>query len=227
MTPPATVSGPIIFVGPSAHRLDDRLFTGLHRRPPARRGDVSSVGSAGGQAIILVDGTFHSYPSVGHVELRAALAAGNEVWGLSSMGALRACEMRTLGMRGFGHVYDRYITDPDFADDEVALMHASDPPFLAISEPLIHIRAYLSALQSEHKISAELAEDILARMKNRWFGDRTLPLLGDLLVTLAGRDRHQVRAELISFDKYRLKSIDLAEFLRQRPWTLAQNQVAS
>ncbi|WP_425300876.1 TfuA-like protein, partial [Nocardia wallacei] len=34
------------------------------------------------------------------MEIREALEAGWSVWGLSSMGAIRAAEMRLLGMRG-------------------------------------------------------------------------------------------------------------------------------
>ncbi len=94
----------------------------------------------------IVDGQFLRCLSVGHAEIRLAIAKSWQVWGLSSMGAIRACEMKHLGMRGYGEVYQWYCRDECFRDDEVALMHRPNPPYDAVSEPLIHIRVWLQEL---------------------------------------------------------------------------------
>ena len=45
-----------------------------------------------------------------------------EVFGASSMGALRASELDTLGMTGIGYCYEQYATGTIDSDDEVAVM---------------------------------------------------------------------------------------------------------
>src|SRR5262245_21414176 len=116
-----------IFVGPTLHRglaaklpfaLDDFVIL-----PPVKRGDMQRLlGSTRPGIVAVVDGLFHrNNLAIGHAELRDAIAGGWQVWGLSSMGAIRAAELRTLGMRGCGRVYSRYVEDPTFRDDEVAL----------------------------------------------------------------------------------------------------------
>ncbi|WP_162184907.1 TfuA-like protein [Allokutzneria albata] len=179
-------------------------------RPPVRRGDVEAlVSTEEPGTLIIVDGTFHNYPAVGHVELRTALEHGWRVWGLSSMGAIRAAEMEVLGMRGYGAVYQRFATDPSFSDDEVALVHASEPPYRPASEPMVHIRSFLNSLVLEGNLSEHHAQEVTASLKNRWYGDRT----------------HQALAELLPLDEvlprladHRLKTIDLLDFTEEQPW---------
>jgi len=70
--------------------------------PPARKGDVYRIISSGVKTIILIDGVFHSAPSVWQRELLDAMEEGIQVLGASSMGALRAAELHQFGMVGFG-----------------------------------------------------------------------------------------------------------------------------
>ena len=58
--------------------------------------------------MIICDGVFESQPAVSHAELCRALDGGWAVWGVSSIGAIRAFEMRAEGMRGFGYVYKQF-----------------------------------------------------------------------------------------------------------------------
>lgn len=205
-----------IFVGPTLHR---GLAVGLRPelgelivRPPARRGDVERLLGSPPGVIVVVDGYFHLHSlAIGHAELRDAIAAGWQVWGLSSMGAIRAAELRTLGMRGFGRVYQHYVDDPGFRDDEVALLHQPEPPYLAFSEPLVHVRAWLAAMVEAGALPAERRDELIAALMPMWFGDRTR----DLLRSLLGADLAGWTARL---DEFQLKSIDLAEFLAAGPW---------
>src|SRR5207248_10056382 len=92
----------IIFAGPTLLGVPEPQLSVLRRMqilPPVKRGSVEAiVGSSDPGTMIIVDGQFHQCLSVGHVEIRVALKTGWEVWGLSSMGAIRAYEMRDLGM---------------------------------------------------------------------------------------------------------------------------------
>jgi hypothetical protein len=142
--------------------------------------------------------------------LRAAIEAGWQVWGLSSMGAIRAAEMRSLGMRGFGAVYQRFVDDPRFRDDEVALLHEPSPPYRTFSEPLVHVRAGLEALGREGLAAAD-AERILAALYPLWFGDRTAARIHQAAAAVIGDGA--ATAWLARFDEFQRKSQDLAGFL--------------
>ncbi|MEY2233071.1 TfuA-like protein [Streptomyces sp. BF23-19] len=209
-----------IFVGPSAHGIDPSFFSGLTVLPPVRRGDIQSLVDATDRPgqVAIVDGTFHSYPSVGHAEIRTALAAGWVVWGLSSMGALRAAEMHSMGMRGFGEVFQQYVMNPDLDDDEVALLHGSEQPHPPLSEPLIHIREFLARLQKRDVIGPDEADHIIHTLKYRWYGERTLPLLRDSLVEHGGLSMSAATAEVLDFGDSRLKTLDLIRFIEEKPW---------
>lgn len=218
-------TGLIAFVGPTAHGLTQReVFPdSVSVRPPVRRGDIAQLleQEPGRAAIAIVDGTFHSYPSVGHAEIRDALTAGWQVWGLCSMGAIRAAEMQHMGMLGYGQVFHAYATDPDLDDDEVALVHGAEAPHRPVSEPMIHLRAFLAHLAETGQISAVAAQTVTSALKQRWYGERTLWELRSLLersgLTAAALDQ-----QLSEFGRFRLKTQDLIQFMRERPWQSAK-----
>ncbi|MCP2342597.1 TfuA-like protein [Actinomadura rupiterrae] len=226
----------VVFVGPSAHGLvhdgpsaqgpeHAGLFPAtVEVRPPVRRGGVAALLAEGREpgALAIVDGTFHSYPSVGHMEIRDALEAGWRVWGLSSMGAIRAAEMRHLGMTGFGAVYRRYAEDPDFDDDEVALLHGAAAPHAPLSEPLIHLRGWLAGLAARERISAASAEAVTAALKHRWYGERTLRLAKELLLRHSALAPADADAELAGIGAFRTKTDDLVRFMTAKPWREAR-----
>ncbi|MDO0914348.1 TfuA-like protein [Streptomyces sp. DT2A-34] len=215
------MTGTHLFVGPSAMGLRTPIPHDVEVHPPARRGSVHRLIAQQPEpgVILLADGTFHSYPAVGHRELRDALESGWRVWGLCSMGAIRAAEMHTLGMLGHGSVFRAFADDPDFADDEVALVHGLEPPFRAVSEPMVHLRSYFEHLRTTGALSAEQVDQALAYFKRRWYAERTLPAL---VQYLEGLGHHAVRADVREFDRFRVKTHDLESFLTDRPWILKE-----
>lgn len=188
--------------------------------PPARRDDLTRlVAEHPPASIALVDGLFYQSLAIGHAEIRTALKAGWRIWGLSSLGAIRAYEMRTLGMQGFGQVYARFCTEADFQDDEVALLHGPEPPYTALTEPLVHLRCALEDFERCGWLSPTAHQEIVTELKSRWYGDRTLRLLRDLTIhRIAPKALPELTAALADFDRYRIKSHDLTEFLHQAPW---------
>ncbi|MGW4438081.1 TfuA-like protein [Streptomyces sp. NPDC004596] len=211
----------ILFAGPTAHGLDLHILADAEVtvRPPARRGDVEALlGRSEPGRLAIADGTFHSYPAVGHAEIRAALEAGWQVWGLCSMGAIRAAEMHTLGMRGFGEVFQEYVQDPDLDDDEVALMHSSEPPFRPMSEPMLHIRRFITHLSERQVLGDREAATIVDLLKQRWYADRTLGALKQALQSEGGLSASVTETELANFDAFRTKQQDFTRFLKEKPW---------
>ncbi len=112
----------IVFLGPSLDQAAAERILSAHYLPPARRGDLLAAAEKGATIIGLIDGVFHQESAVAHREILAAIKKGVRVVGASSMGALRAAEMDTLGMVGIGEIYRMYKSGELESDDEVALV---------------------------------------------------------------------------------------------------------
>ncbi len=208
----------ILFAGPSlttrSRELTDSLKIEL--RSPVKRRDIDRLVAEGYTGIIAIaDGVFNQSAAVGHAEIRRALEHGCTVYGLSSMGAIRAWEMRNLGMIGYGRVYSYFTQMADFQDDEMALLHGPEPEYIAFSEPMVHFRYCIHDLLNKHLLSDYAAEAVIAHMKNRYFGKRTMALFVEILEYVGHPDPESV---ITSFDQYRIKQKDLITFLEEEVW---------
>lgn len=164
----------VVFLGPSLDRREAEAILPADYRPPAARGDLTRAVREGARVIGLIDGVFFQESSVGHREILAALSAGVRVVGASSMGALRAAELHTLGMEGVGEVYRMYRDGILISDDEVAL--AFDPEtYIALSEPLVNIRATLDRAEAGGILEYADSEALLTAALSLYYPDRTYP----------------------------------------------------
>ena len=162
----------IVFLGPSLDQAAAERILSAHYLPPARRGDLLAAAEKGATIIGLIDGVFHQESAVAHREILAAIKKGVRVVGASSMGALRAAEMDTLGMVGIGEIYRMYKSGELESDDEVALVF--DPSSgLALSEPLINIRFTLKRAMREGIITLEEHDLLLASARSLFYPKRT------------------------------------------------------
>lgn len=212
-----------IFAGPSLYGtgLGSEDFQQIKLNGPARRGDIKRLveGTRSCGVIALADGTFHSYPAVSHVEIRNAVRAGWIVYGLCSMGAIRAAEMSHMGVIPWGKVAAMYCSFPETPDDEVALVHQDGDPYMPLSEPLIHIRHFLSEMLNNGLIHRSVCDKVLCDFSNIWYKDRTIKRLRAALLDLHNqRLSEKVEAALDNFHVFRLKQRDLVSFLDQKPW---------
>jgi hypothetical protein len=211
-----------VFVGPTAFGLGlpALLRRGDRVLPPAGRGDVDRLlgAVAAPAAIVLVDGQFQDRPAVGHAELCRALDAGWSVWGCSSLGAIRAWELRHAGMRGCGWVHDQFAQHTDFADDEMALLHFPQPPWFAVSEPLVNLRHALHEVAAAGIVSSRAQAAVLRSLRRLWFGERTRPRMRAALEEAGKLDGQQIRAVMASLEQRPIKRLDLESLLVARPW---------
>lgn len=213
---------PVLFVGPSGHGLDlAELTKGMRVLPPARRGDVQDLVEREELPgiIVLADGVFQIAPAVSHAEICLALDRNWEVWGVSSMGAIRAYEMRSLGMKGFGKVYQMFIANPDLPDDEVCLEFFPESPFFPVSVPLVNVRHSLENLT--FKISTTVAVDLVRQLRELWFADRTIHRIRKIL-ELTPLSLEVVNELIQSIVEIPVKNDDLRRLLIERPWTQGQ-----
>jgi TfuA protein len=162
----------IVFLGPSLERATAETIIPAGYRPPAKRGDLLRAVQDGAEVIGLIDGVFHQESAVAHREILTAIKKCVRVVGASSMGALRAAEMDTLGMTGIGEVYQMYKSGELISDDEVALVF--DPESgLSLSEPLVNIRFTLREAERHEIISPQDHVTLLAAARAVFYPQRT------------------------------------------------------
>jgi len=143
---------------------------------------------------------------------------GWQVWGLSAFGAIRAYELRHIGMLGFGEVFEGFFAGRILKDDEALFLHSENPPYYPISEPLVNFRESLRQLARQNMVTEEVAAGILGAISSTWFGNRTLELFGTLLGNDGGLTNAAVASILTNFERFRLGVADLQNFLSAKPW---------
>ncbi|MDP2008040.1 MAG: TfuA-like protein [Rubrivivax sp.] len=213
----------VLFAGPSACGLPPALLAGcgLELRPPARRGDLARLVDEAAPAqrvLVLCDGVFQSAPAVSHAEICLALDRGWAVWGVSSLGAIRAHEMRAEGMRGWGWVYAQFARHADFTDDELCLLHLPEPPWLPLTEALVDVRHALARQGAALGIAPAARRVVVAELRKLWFGERSAERLHEILCGAAGVDAATAGRFLAGLALRRVKSLDLQSLLQRRPW---------
>lgn len=162
-----------VFLGPSLSLDEAKTYLpDAEYLPPIRRGDAAKAAAKGTEIMIIIDGVFFQDEAVGHKELMGILKQGVIVYGSSSMGALRACELESFGMIGVGKIFTWYQTGTIIADDEVGIVY--DPETgLALSVPMVNIRSSISKAVSAGIISEDDEKIIIQTGKKIYYPNRT------------------------------------------------------
>jgi hypothetical protein len=206
----------IVFLGPSLEQEAAEKILPAEYLPPAKRGDLLRAAQDGAEIIGLIDGVFHQESAVAHREILAAVKKGVRVVGASSMGALRAAEMDTLGMTGIGEVYRMYKSGELISDDEVALVF--DPETgLSLSEPLVNIRFTLREAEQQGIISAQDHASLFAAARSVFYPQRTYGRIVSLAggaVTPETRERFLSWVKLHAVDQKRKDAVAALEYIR-------------
>jgi hypothetical protein len=164
----------VAFLGPSLSAAEAGALGPVTLRPPARAGDVHAVLAARPLAIALVDGLFDSVPSVWHHELLAAQAAGVQVFGGGSMGALRAAELAAFGVVGVGRIFAGYRDGRLTGDDEVALLHATAAHrYRPLTVPLVDVRRAVEEAVATGLVTAREGSRLLRAAAALFYQERT------------------------------------------------------
>lgn len=165
----------IVFLGPSMRISEARqILENAEFRPPVSQGDVYRATLQQVDTIGIIDGYFDGVPSVWHKEILSAIDRGISVYGAASMGALRAAELEAFGMIGVGTVFEWYRDGLLEDDDEVAVLHGPQEwGYLAVTEPMVNIRATLEEAMLQNVISRVDGNILLGMAKSLNFRDRT------------------------------------------------------
>jgi hypothetical protein len=167
-----------LFLGPTLPQAEAAALCEATILPPAAQGDVWRAAQARPRAIGIVDGYFAGAPSVWHKEILWVLAQGIHVFGSASMGALRAAELHSFGMRGVGRIFEDYRDGRLEDDDEVAVVHGpAELGYPAISEPMVNIRATLARAGADGVLKPATRRRLEAFAKALHFPERNWPIL--------------------------------------------------
>ncbi len=163
----------VIFTGPSlSHQEAREIFKEAEYRGPVRRGDAIKAFKEGIRVLGIIDGVFHQDVAISPREILEVMREGAIVVGGGSIGALRAAELCDLGMIGVGEIFRMFRSGELDSDDEVAVL--INPETLeAISEPLVNIRATISALIKKGLIETELGSELIRLAKRMHYSKRS------------------------------------------------------
>ena len=142
----------------------------IYKRP-IKRGDIGLALKENPDIIGIIDGIFHQNSAVGHKEILEAINRGIKVYGASSMGALRASELDSLGMTGIGYCYEQYANGIIDSDDDVAVMLDSDS-LEPLSIPLISMRYVFTEAVNKNIITDDEKEELLKIAKDEFYPQR-------------------------------------------------------
>ncbi|MCE9578605.1 MAG: hypothetical protein K8W52_36095 [Deltaproteobacteria bacterium] len=164
----------MVFLGPSLPLQDAQVILRATYRPPVQKGDVYALLTSGARRIVIIDGIFHSGPSVWQREILTAMDEGIEVLGASSMGALRAAELHAFGMIGMGAVFAQYRDGVLDGDDEVALHHSiADLGYRALSVPLVNLRMTLARAREARLVTSDEELALVTELKRTHYPERS------------------------------------------------------
>jgi len=180
----------VVFLGPTLKAAAAEALCPARFLPPAAQGDVYRAARSRPRAIGIIDGYFEGLPSIWHKEILWAMEQGVHVLGAASMGALRAAELHTYGMRGIGRIFADFRDGVLEDDDEVAVVHGpAEVDYAPLCEPMINIRATLERAREDGVISAAAQRTISEVAKQLFYPLREWPrVLEQAATTVAAEE---------------------------------------
>jgi hypothetical protein len=172
------MSDAYVFLGPTLTVADAKAELDAVYLPPVSAGDVFRLQDKRPRAVGIVDGYFEHVPAVWHKEIMWIMAQGVHVFGSAGLGALRAAELDSFGMRGVGRIYQAFKDGALDRDDEVAVACEEEADgYRALSEAMVNIRATLEAAQRAQIITDATRDALAATGAALFYRDRTWPAL--------------------------------------------------
>src|SRR5919107_228337 len=163
---------PVIFIGPTLSIDKAKEILDADYRPPAKKGDLLKLIPTAVKFVGLIDGYFlQDYPPT-PIEVYNLLRKKDVmVFGSSSLGALRAVELKKFGIIGIGKIFELFLKGIIDSDDEVAVTFTGYAGYK--SDALIDIRYNLFLALKNNIIDNYTKKIILRISKNTYFPYRT------------------------------------------------------
>jgi len=211
------MSIPIVFLGPSLSIEKARKIINAEFLPPAKKGDFIKLSLIPEKKIIiLIDGVFlQDYPPT-PIEVFQVVNKNNfQVYGASSLGALRAVELEKFGMKGYGQVFELFKKNIINSDDEVAVTF--DNSYNLLSEAMIDIRYNLFLAFKKGIIDKETKQLITRTAKKIYFPFRSYENIVKKSIELYSDTRDSIEDfhNFVSTQRQSLKELDAMGILKK------------
>lgn len=160
----------IIFGGESLKNIPKEKKELFSIHSPINRGQLDSITVTPYSSclVVILDGVYGSSLSITPTECKDFIRRGGTLIGASSMGALRASELWSIGMIGMGNIYHMFRLGYLRSDADVAVAYNNNYEEMTVS--IVHIRAILAKLEIERKIESDLSRRLLlAARQIIWF----------------------------------------------------------
>lgn len=205
---------PVIFLGPTLSIEKAKEILDADYRLPAKKGDLLRLIPSSVKFVGLIDGYFlQDYPPT-PIEVYNLLRKKNvKVFGSSSLGALRAVELKKFGMIGIGKIFNLYLNGIIDSDDEVAVTFTGYTGYK--SEALIDIRYNLFLAYKNKLIDKGTKNIILKIAKRTYFPYRTYTDILNKSKQVLPQKKKQLEdlEEFVSKKRISLKERDAIELL--------------
>ena len=205
---------PVIFIGPTLSIDKAKEILDADYRPPAKKGDLLKLIPTAVKFVGLVDGYFlQDYPPTPIEVYNLLRKKGILVFGSSSLGALRAVELKRFGMMGIGKIFNLFLKGIIDSDDEVAVTFTGYREYQ--SDALIDIRYNLFLAQKKQIIDKNTKRNILRIAKKTYFPYRTYDDILEKSKKVFSLQKKQIEdfGEYISKHKVSLKEKDAIRLL--------------
>ena len=205
---------PVIFIGPTLSIDKAKEILDADYRPPAKKGDLLKLIPTAVKFVGLVDGYFlQDYPPTPIEVYNLLRKKGILVFGSSSLGALRAVELKRFGMMGIGNIFKLFLKGIIDSDDEVAVTFTGYREYQ--SDALIDIRYNLFLAQKKQIIDKNTKRNILRIAKKTYFPYRTYDDILEKSKKVFSLQKKQIEdfGEYISKHKVSLKEKDAITLL--------------
>ncbi|MEU4335662.1 TfuA-like protein [Micromonospora lupini] len=206
-----------VYVGPSCPLAAlTRRHPDLVPHGPASHGDLFDQGLRPGDVAVIIDGVYHHQLALRHKEILDAMARGVTVLGAASIGALRAAELGGHGMVGVGAIHGWYRDGILDGDDEVAVAQRAEPPYDAVTVPMVNVRAALSAAVLAGVLDTVEVNPILDRTRRVYYPTRSAQRVLEVLRAAGGPGlsrwyEQRLAADPYAFDQKRRDTLDAVD----------------
>ncbi len=206
---------PVIFLGPTLPIEKAKGILDADYRLPAKKGDILQLIPTSVKTVGIIDGYFlQDYPPTPIEVYNLLRKRGVRVFGSSSLGALRAVELKKFGMVGIGKIFELFSKGVVDSDDEVAVTFTGYAGYK--SDALIDIR-YNLFLAHKNSIIDEATKKIILRVsKDTYFPYRTYNDIMDESKRMFPSQKKQIEdfKEYLAKNKTSLKAKDAIELLK-------------
>lgn len=215
---------PVIFLGPTLSIEKAKEILDADYRLPAKKGDILQLITTSVKVVGIIDGYFlQDYPPT-PIEVYNLLRKKDvRVFGSSSLGALRAVELKKFGIIGIGKIFELFLKGIIDSDDEIAVTFTGYAGYK--SDALIDIRYNLFLAQKNNIIDNNTKKIILRISKNTYFPYRTYNDIIEESKRMFPSEKKQIEdfKEYLVKNKRSLKEKDAIELLENIKQELHNN----